>query len=268
MRVSRPRPQQAELQAAASICPTPRHADTTSRSAAPDLTVIIAGTTIHTRRTPQPPTERRARRRSTPTHRPPRTVRVLHGRRASALDAAAVSWAFTRAKYTSTPNSQRLLAEGAWRPDGTAEEADRKPLVSNFRHNAIGRQSAQVIQNAIEKGLPSKSRPRDNTLREALVNGHYHLTTGRWSAATRPDVRATSHLLTQGQLPLQPRPTAPPNSTRCSARRSTRRPHALPRLNAQAQEISAATCRPPALVSEHRAVAKRRAASTSSPSAD
>ena len=97
------------------------------------------------------------------------------------------SWAFSEGqKYTYDPEqAKRLLDEAGLRdPDGDGPKRRiDKPLVFKISAtNAIGRQSAGVIQNAIEKvGLPvSIETLEDNTLREALVNGQYHLTTGRW----------------------------------------------------------------------------------------
>jgi peptide/nickel transport system substrate-binding protein len=97
------------------------------------------------------------------------------------------SWAYSEGqKYDFNPSeAARLLDEAGLRdPDGDGPKPRlTKPLLFKISAtNAIARQSAGVVQNQLAKvGLPvSIETLEDNTLREHLVNGQYHLTIGRW----------------------------------------------------------------------------------------
>ncbi len=97
------------------------------------------------------------------------------------------SWSYSEGqKYNYDPEqAKRLLDEAGLRdPDGDGPRARfAKPLVFKISAtNAVGRRSSEVIQNMLAKvGIPASIEPlEDNTLREQLVNGQYHLTTGRW----------------------------------------------------------------------------------------
>jgi len=97
------------------------------------------------------------------------------------------SWAYAEGQvYNFDPaQAKRLLDEAGLRdPDGDGPRARAtKPIVMKISAtNAVARQSAGVIQNALKDvGLNvSIETLEDNTLREQLVNGQYHLTIGRW----------------------------------------------------------------------------------------
>lgn len=97
------------------------------------------------------------------------------------------SWAYSEGKtYAYDPaQAKRLLDEAGLRdPDGDGPlPRSVRPLIFKISAtNAVGRQIAGVIQNALkEVGLPvSIETLEDNTLREQLVNGQYDLTLGRW----------------------------------------------------------------------------------------
>ncbi|HEY9285822.1 MAG TPA: ABC transporter substrate-binding protein [Pyrinomonadaceae bacterium] len=97
------------------------------------------------------------------------------------------SWAYAQGQvYNFDPaRAKQLLDEaGLTDPDGDGP----RPRATNLivmkisATNIIARQSAGVIQNALKDvGLAvSIETLEDNTLREQLVNGQYHLTIGRW----------------------------------------------------------------------------------------
>jgi peptide/nickel transport system substrate-binding protein len=97
------------------------------------------------------------------------------------------SWAYAEGQvYNFDPaQAKRLLDEAGLRdPDGDGPQPRAtKPIVMKISAtNAVARQSAGVIQNALKDvGLNvSIETLEDNTLREQLVNGQYHLTIGRW----------------------------------------------------------------------------------------
>jgi peptide/nickel transport system substrate-binding protein len=97
------------------------------------------------------------------------------------------SWAYSEGKvYTYDPDqAKKLLDDAGLRdPDGDgARMRFAKPLVFKISAtNAVGRQTAGVIQNALAAvGIPVNIETlEDNTMREQVVNGQYHLTMGRW----------------------------------------------------------------------------------------
>jgi peptide/nickel transport system substrate-binding protein len=97
------------------------------------------------------------------------------------------SWAYAEGQaYNFDPaRAKQLLDEAGLRgPDGDgARPRATKPIVMKISAtNAVARQSAGVIQNALKDvGLNvSIETLEDNTLREQVVNGQYHLTIGRW----------------------------------------------------------------------------------------
>jgi peptide/nickel transport system substrate-binding protein len=97
------------------------------------------------------------------------------------------SWAYAAGQtYNYDPaRAKQLLDEAGLRDpdgDGPATRPTRPIVMKISATNAIARQSAGVIQNALrDVGLNvSIETLEDNTLREQLVNGQYHLTIGRW----------------------------------------------------------------------------------------
>lgn len=97
------------------------------------------------------------------------------------------SWAYSQGKvYTYDPaQSKQLLDEAGFRdPDGDgARMRFDKPLVFKISAtNAVGRQTAVIIQNALKEiGVPVNIESlEDNTMRDQVVKGQYHMTTGRW----------------------------------------------------------------------------------------
>ena len=97
------------------------------------------------------------------------------------------SWAYAEGQvYNFDPaRAKQLLDEAGLRdPDGDGPQPRAtKPIVMKISAtNAIARQSAGVIQNALKDvGLAVTIETlEDNTLREQLVNGQYGLTIGRW----------------------------------------------------------------------------------------
>jgi peptide/nickel transport system substrate-binding protein len=97
------------------------------------------------------------------------------------------SWAYAAGQvYNYDPaRAKQLLDEAGLRdPDGDGPAARQTPpvVMKISATNAVARQSAGVIQNALKDvGLNvSIETLEDNTLREQLVNGQYHLTIGRW----------------------------------------------------------------------------------------
>lgn len=97
------------------------------------------------------------------------------------------SWAYSAGQVYGFDQTQakRLLDEAGLRdPDGDGPRMRfDKPLVFKISAtNAVGRQTAGVIQNALSAvGVPANIETlEDNTLREQLTNGQYHLTLGRW----------------------------------------------------------------------------------------
>jgi peptide/nickel transport system substrate-binding protein len=97
------------------------------------------------------------------------------------------SWAYSEGKvYTYDPaQAKKLLDEAGLRdPDDDGPRLRfAKPLVFKISAtNAVGRQTAGVVQNALhDVGIPvSIETLEDNTMRDQVVKGQYDLTMGRW----------------------------------------------------------------------------------------
>jgi peptide/nickel transport system substrate-binding protein len=97
------------------------------------------------------------------------------------------SWAYSAGKvYNYDPEqAKRLLDEAGLRdPDGDGVRMRfDKPLVFKISAtNAVGRQTAGIIQNALhEVGVPVDIQTlEDNTMREQVMQGQYDLNMGRW----------------------------------------------------------------------------------------
>jgi peptide/nickel transport system substrate-binding protein len=97
------------------------------------------------------------------------------------------SWAYSEGKvYTYDPaQAKKLLDEAGLRdPDGDgARMRFDKPLIMKISAtNAVVRQTAGIIQNALTSvGIPVQIETlEDNTMRDQVVKGQYHLTMGRW----------------------------------------------------------------------------------------
>ncbi|HVG30318.1 MAG TPA: ABC transporter substrate-binding protein [Pyrinomonadaceae bacterium] len=97
------------------------------------------------------------------------------------------SWAYSAGKvYAYDPaQAKRLLDEAGLRdPDGDgARMRFDQPLVFKISAtNAVGRQTAGIIQNALTSvGVPVQIETlEDNTMRDQVRKGQYHLTMGRW----------------------------------------------------------------------------------------
>ncbi|MCA1630452.1 MAG: ABC transporter substrate-binding protein [Acidobacteria bacterium] len=97
------------------------------------------------------------------------------------------SWAYSAGKvYTHDPaQAKKLLDEAGFRdPDGDgARMRFGKPLVFKISAtNAVGRQTAGIIQNELTSvGIPVQIETlEDNTMRDQVKKGQYHMTTGRW----------------------------------------------------------------------------------------
>ncbi|MDQ3907691.1 MAG: ABC transporter substrate-binding protein, partial [Acidobacteriota bacterium] len=97
------------------------------------------------------------------------------------------SWAYSGGKtYDYDPAQAKKLLDDAGLPDpdgdGPRQRFD-KPLVFKISGtNAVGKQTASIIQNALhDVGIPvSIETLEDNTMRDQVMKGQYDLNMGRW----------------------------------------------------------------------------------------